>query len=591
MRTDPSGEDRTDWDYGLSTWPSTPTTLTRANAADGYPAPLTPLSQDLVLTFENQALKKVYAETFRLFKEEELPAPFFYALWGFVYLNADNLVEVGERMPGSSPQALFSQLFGLPADPEFAKPKMQWSERLADVGRAAIVGRRLLAVAKRLPQEIENRNQAVVGAAPALESRTQAGVLAHWLTELDRVHVAAWMPVMWAANVSAVYYEMVRRMLISWLGEVDGPELTNGLHTAVGGNESADAGRAVQELARLAVREGIAESIVGGAPYEELSAASPAFALAHSVLIDRFGHRAPNEFELSVPTWRMNPGPILDAVRIELRRGTAQVQPDRAAALRTRADAELARRLNRLQLGMLSVPLARSRKILSLRETGKGPISRLYDQLRLLLESAAPLLCARGVLDQPSSIFYLRHDELHDALNGAAGPGVEVLLRRRSEHDRCATLELPELIQTNACTIRPIGEEFTSRHGLLPPPDVDCDAQSLTGIGAAPGTVSGIARVMHSVDGDFDPGDILVARTVDPGWAPILSCAGAVVLDIGGVLSHGAVVARELGVPCVVNVKHGREVIKDGATITVNGTAGTVEWAPVRVDSWAGAGE
>ena len=71
-------------------------------------------------------------------------------------------------------------------------------------------------------------------------------------------------------------------------------------------------------------------------------------------------------------------------------------------------------------------------------------------------------------------------------------------------------------------------------------------------------------------------GDILVAKTVDPGWAPLLSCAGAVVLDIGGVMSHGAVVARELGIPCVVNVKAGTEVLQTGTTVTVDGSTGEV---------------
>ena len=77
--------------------------------------------------------------------------------------------------------------------------------------------------------------------------------------------------------------------------------------------------------------------------------------------------------------------------------------------------------------------------------------------------------------------------------------------------------------------------------------------------------------------GDFDPGDILFAKTVDPGWAPILACAGAVVLDSGGLMSHGAVVSRELGIPCVVNVRNGTALAQSGTTVTVDGSAGAVE--------------
>ena len=75
---------------------------------------------------------------------------------------------------------------------------------------------------------------------------------------------------------------------------------------------------------------------------------------------------------------------------------------------------------------------------------------------------------------------------------------------------------------------------------------------------------------------EFDSGDVLFASSVDPGWTPVLVCAGAIVLDSGGEMSHGATVARELGVPCVVNVKHGVAVISSGTEVEVDGGAGTV---------------
>ena len=81
---------------------------------------------------------------------------------------------------------------------------------------------------------------------------------------------------------------------------------------------------------------------------------------------------------------------------------------------------------------------------------------------------------------------------------------------------------------------------------------------------------------MRTPDDEFDAGDVLIAATVDPGWTPVLACAGAIVLDSGGEMSHGAVVARELGVPCVANVKHGMAVIPPGSTVEVDGSRGTV---------------
>ena len=83
--------------------------------------------------------------------------------------------------------------------------------------------------------------------------------------------------------------------------------------------------------------------------------------------------------------------------------------------------------------------------------------------------------------------------------------------------------------------------------------------------------------MLHTVGAEAE--DAELARTVDPGWAPVLACAGAIVLDIGGVLSHGAMVARELGIPCVVNVKVGTERAVSGTKVTVDGSAGEVRFA------------
>lgn len=99
-----------------------------------------------------------------------------------------------------------------------------------------------------------------------------------------------------------------------------------------------------------------------------------------------------------------------------------------------------------------------------------------------------------------------------------------------------------------------------------------------------PGTVEGIVRVIHDADSDqaddFEPGDILVCRITDPSWAPLLSVAAAVVIDIGGSLSHGAIVARELGIPCVINTVDGSRRLRTGDRVTVDGDTGTVRVQP-----------
>ncbi|HKN40849.1 MAG TPA: PEP-utilizing enzyme, partial [Acidimicrobiia bacterium] len=250
------------------------------------------------------------------------------------------------------------------------------------------------------------------------------------------------------------------------------------------------------------------------------------------------------------------------------------------------AEAELAGRVSKVKLPLVKAALKKSQTMMACRENGKVPVVLLWDELRRLLAAAAPGLVERGVLPAPAAgpgatpgppaIHFLRHHELRAVLRGDPGPGGEEIERRREAHRRCLALDLPELVEVGPGWIRPLDDAFIRARGMLPPEKLAADATRLHGIAAAPGTVTGTARVLFDPFDEFEAGDVLFARTVDPGWAPVLACAGAVVLDIGGVLSHGAVVARELGIPCVVNVKAGTERAVSGTTVTVDGSAGEV---------------
>ncbi len=121
---------------------------------------------------------------------------------------------------------------------------------------------------------------------------------------------------------------------------------------------------------------------------------------------------------------------------------------------------------------------------------------------------------------------------------------------------------------------------------------IPAPTESLEGIGVSAGEATGIARViLDSLEcRDFAPGEILVCPTTDPGWAPVLSLAGGVVLDMGSVLSHGAIVARELGVPCVANTIDGTRRIPNGARVRIDGSTGVVQVLDAAPTSAPGSG-
>ena len=562
-------ESLVDWEYWLNHWPDHPIALTRANAADGYPRPLTPLSQDLILTYEEAGVRRFYFDKLAVLTPADAPDPYMLAFYGLVYLNADQLAGLGEATPGSSRHAMYQQFFGLEADPAYVPPKPTAKARL----REAVTGLKVAPRTLRLAADIDRRKAAVLAARPAGQPEALSEAeLAAWLDRLDDLQVDSWVTLMAGAGLGSGFFETVRKMLVAWAGDATG-DLCNRLHVALGGNESAEAGRAVRALAAFVRREGVESALEGDDPVGDLRRASPAAATALDDLIARFGHRAPAELELANPSWRMDPRPVLDTVRLELRRDTPA---DEAPAIRAQAEAELAGRVPKVKLPVVKAALKKSQAMMASRENGKLPAVVLWDELRRLLAAAAPRLVERGVLPDGPAIHFLRHHELRAVLRGDPGPGGEEIERRREAHRRCLALDLPELVEVGPGWIRPLDDAFIRARGMLPPEKLAADATRLHGIAAAPGTVTGTARVLFDPFDEFEAGDVLFARTVDPGWAPVLACAGAVVLDIGGVLSHGAVVARELGIPCVVNVKAGTERAVSGTTVTVDGSAGEV---------------
>ncbi|HKN38911.1 MAG TPA: hypothetical protein VJ456_07380, partial [Acidimicrobiia bacterium] len=380
-------ESLVDWEYWLNHWPDHPIALTRANAADGYPRPLTPLSQDLILTYEEAGVRRFYFDKLAVLTPADAPDPYMLAFYGLVYLNADQLAGLGEATPGSSRHAMYQQFFGLEADPAYVPPKPTAKARLREAVTGLKVAPRTLRLAGGVAADIDRRKAAVLAARPAGQpDALSEAELAAWLDRLDDLQVDSWVTLMAGAGLGSGFFETVRKMLAAWAGDTTG-DLCNRLHVALGGNESAEAGRAVRALAAFVRREGVESALEGDDPVGDLRRASPAAATALDDLIARFGHRAPAELELANPSWRMDPRPVLDTVRLELRRDTPA---DEAPAIRAQAEAELAGRVPKVKLPVVKAALKKSQAMMASRENGKLPAVVLWDELRRLLAAAAP---------------------------------------------------------------------------------------------------------------------------------------------------------------------------------------------------------
>ena len=300
----------------------------------------------------------------------------------------------------------------------------------------------------------------------------------------------------------------------------------------------------------------------GHAPDQTLLAAHGLWEIAHGkTTVDQwlasFGHRAPEEFDLATPRWRESPevvelmaGHLKDAENPGDRHRKRMEQCEaRIRELKSTLDGAAAREFDKR--------LALTHRYLRFREDGKFYLMLAYDLLRdLALEAGRRL-------DIGDDVFLLREEELFDALSTGIAP-LHLLERRRLARAAEAEIDLPYLITEDK--IATLGERMeTESTGKIP-------AFPISG-----GTASGPARIILSPEEAGDPGDgyILVCPSTDPNWTPLFAKAAGLVIERGGMLSHGAVVAREMGIPAVV-CDGATGLLEDGETITVDGNHGNL---------------
>jgi pyruvate,water dikinase len=194
-------------------------------------------------------------------------------------------------------------------------------------------------------------------------------------------------------------------------------------------------------------------------------------------------------------------------------------------------------------------------------------VSRYFVYKQALLEEAGRLVDA-GVLREKEDIFLLTFQELHDVVR--TNHADEGLIRRRTDAFRSYEALSPPRVLTSD------GEAMAGAYRRD-----DVPAGALVGLPVSAGTIEGRARViLDMAQADLEPGDILVTAYTDPSWTPLFVAVKGLVTEVGGQMTHGAVIAREYGLPAVVGVEHATRLIRDGQRIRVHGTDGYVEILP-----------
>jgi pyruvate,water dikinase len=353
---------------------------------------------------------------------------------------------------------------------------------------------------------------------------------------------------------------------------VGAERIAQSLTAGMGDLESAEPGIALHRVASVATHDQPSRRLIEAGSVGRLTDLPDGpLRRALADFIATYGDRAVREAELATPRWREDPTVLIAMLRSSLR--AEGPDPDvQAKAVKERAERELTslgKRLSKVEMSLVGMLVARSQRFARLRERMRTWVTRVLGMLRAIaLEIDRRLIRSDPTLGS-GAVFFCTFDELMMALTMGRTNLGEVVRMRRAEFARDEGRPDPPV-------------SFVGRPPsiVLPP----AAGVALRGLPASGGVVQGIARVIGARAGDSGElvaGEVLVARTTDIGLSPLFLVAAGVVTELGGPLSHAALVAREYGIPAVVNVPGAATVIKTGDLVRVDGDRGVVE----RLDS------
>jgi pyruvate,water dikinase len=538
-------------DDELCTWPREPALFTRANANDQWPRPITPLTQDLIALPQERGLGVAFADELGVAPDNG-DWTWNAVFYGWVTFAVEPAAAMADNLPGYSRTGVYGDYFGVVEDPAALRAAVG---KGASPPALARIGVNFVRALRSYPKRsTAYRAEAHLRLRRDLERDWSAAPTGELLGRL-RAHPAETVlhrvPHVLASVISAPLFKQVNEAAATFAGD-DAPGLVTAALTGLGGIHMQEATAALGEVAR------------GRMDRQDF--------------LDQFGFRGFNEFELAAKPWGDDPATV-DRLVAGAAGGD---RGDSIAQTRAAARATLKQRAGRRWL-MFGRLLGMAETHMRWRENGKVPLALATHSIRLIVRESGRRLHAAGRLAAADDVFFLRLTELLDELDGRPVPDLaERVARRRRTHELAADLPLPEMIDARPGALSVITAERWRSLGVLPPAETETDSHRLIGAAGSPGRVTGRARIVSDPDEvELDEGDVIIAYGTDPAWTALFFQAAAVVVDVGGPMSHSAIAAREIGIPCVVNVKHGTTLIQEGQQITVDGSTGEVLIAAV----------
>ncbi|HCX50141.1 MULTISPECIES: phosphoenolpyruvate synthase [Bacillus cereus group] len=294
---------------------------------------------------------------------------------------------------------------------------------------------------------------------------------------------------------------------------------------------------------------------------------------AIDAFLNKYGMRCSGEIDITKTRWSEQPATIIPMILNHIRDfeyGASKRKFEEGLQEALKKEAELLERLQHLPDGEQKVEetkrmICNLRNFIGYREYPKyGMIHRYFIYKQALLKEAEKLV-QNNVLDEIEDIYYLTFEELHEVVR-TNKLDYKIIHKQKNAYKLYEKLTPPRVITSD-------GEIITGKYKRENLP-----AEAIVGLPVSSGVVEGRARVILNMeDANLEDGDILVTAFTDPGWTPLFVSIKGLVTEVGGLMTHGAVIAREYGLPAVVGVENATKLIKDGQRIRVHGTEGYIE--------------
>jgi rifampicin phosphotransferase len=571
-----------------------------ANVNENFPGPISPLLYSIAAPGYSQYFRNL-ARAFGISASRiRAMEPAFRQIIGVhgarMYYNLTSIHSVLRLAPfGKALATSFDTFVGADGG-DVQAATLDRQSKLREIGEVAVIAAKTAWQYRSLEKRIA-RFEATVN---AFAERTQpdrlrtmgSSELRDALRDFMDIRLNRWLDASLADAASMVCYGALQRVLQNAYGR------DAAVHTvllkAIPNVISGDPVHQLWELSRMIRRDpsllalfestsaGVLDALSANPDFQE-------FQRAFARYLDDWGFRCSEELMLTSPSFQESPAPLIDMLRAYARLDAASP----AEALRAQAAARIAEtervttdlRGRTLWRGVPGLTYTRALRVLlpwthasiRFRERARMRQALLYNRCRRIALEIGERLVRNASITNRDDVFFLTVTEIDELLSGAAmfPHQLRELARiRRAAHNKLAATTPPDSFTLAE------GEYLDSETSELAwRADVERESgESLRGTSACGGCVTGRATVLRDVmeASRLARGDVLVTRQTDPGWGPVFFLISGLVIERGGMLSHGAIIAREFGIPCVVGVRAAMKTIPDGVTITVDGDSGTV---------------